>query len=74
MKRQKPKLEIFTLRVTNCNLKEKCLPVSGAEVPWNGTPERVTVPYVVPLATEHSSMSRVVLYYCPKWEIDFFQG
>ena len=46
MKRQKPKLEIFTLRVTNCNLKENCLPDGGAEVPWNGTPERVTVPYV----------------------------
>ena len=27
-------------------------PVGGAEVPWNGPPERVTAPYVAPLTNE----------------------
>ena len=47
MKRQEPKMKIFTLRVTNCNLKIVRSTGGDAEVPLNGPPERVTAPYVV---------------------------
>ena len=45
-------MEIFTLCVTNCNLKMACSTGGGAEVPLNGPPERVTAPYVVPSPNE----------------------
>ena len=47
MKRPEPKMVISVLRAANCNLEIICLPGGGAEVPWNGPPERVTAPYVV---------------------------
>ena len=52
MKRPKPKLVISVLRTANCNLERPGLPGGGAEVPWNGPPERVTAPYVVPQPNE----------------------
>ena len=52
MKRPKPKMVIYVLRTSNCNLERLCSPGGGAEVPWNGPPERVTAPYVVPQPNE----------------------
>jgi hypothetical protein len=40
------------LRRARCNLEMLSSPVGGAEVPWNGSPERVTAPYVAPLTNE----------------------
>ena len=52
MKRPKPKMVISVLRTANCNLEGLDLPGGGAEVPWNGPPERVRAPYVVPPPNE----------------------
>ena len=52
MKRPEPKMVISVLRTANCNLERLCSPEGGAEVPWNGPPERVTAPYVVPTPNE----------------------
>ena len=52
MKRPKPKMVISVLRAANCNLERLYSPGGGAEVPWNGPPERVTAPYVVPQPNE----------------------
>ena len=54
MKWPKPKMVISVLRTANCNLERLCLPGGGAEVPWNGPPERVTAPYVVPPPNEQA--------------------
>ena len=43
---------ISVLRTANCNLERLCLPGGGAEVAWNGPPERVTAPYVAPPPNE----------------------
>ena len=51
MKRPEPKMEI-SAQAANCNLERLCSKRGGAEVPWNGPPERVTAPYVVPLPNE----------------------
>ena len=52
MKWPKPKMVISVLRTASCNLEIPCLTGGGAEVPWNGPPERVTAPYVVPQPNE----------------------
>ena len=52
MKRPEPKMEISVLHTANCNLEMLSSPDGGAEVPWNGPPERVTAPYVVPQPNE----------------------
>ena len=52
MKWPKPKMVISVPRAANCNLERLCSMGGGAEVPWNGPPERVTAPYVVPLPNE----------------------
>ena len=45
-------MEISVQRAANCNLEESYSKSGGAEVPWNGPPERVTAPYVVPQPNE----------------------
>ena len=52
MKWPKPKMVIFVLCTANCSLERQCLTGGGAEVPWNGPPEWVTAPYVVPQPNE----------------------
>ena len=52
MKWPKPKMVISVLRTASCNLERPCSTGGGAEVPWNGPPERVTAPYVVPQPNE----------------------
>ena len=52
MKWPKPKMVISVLCAANCNLERLCSMGGGAEVPWNGPPERVTAPYVVPQSNE----------------------
>ena len=43
---------ISVLYTANCNLESPCSTGGGAEVPWNGLPERVRAPYVVPQPNE----------------------
>jgi hypothetical protein len=43
---------ISVLCTANCNLERLCSPGGGAEVPWNGPPEMVIAPYVVPPPNE----------------------
>ena len=52
MKRPEPKMVISVQCTANCNLERLCSKGGGAEVPWNGPPERVTAPYVVPPPNE----------------------
>ena len=52
LKRPKPKMVSSLLCRARCNLEVLISPVGGAEVPWNGPPERVTAPYVAPLTNE----------------------
>ena len=54
MKWPKPKMGISVLRAASCNLERPCSTGGGAEVPWNGPPERVTAPYVVPQPNEQA--------------------
>ena len=63
---------ISAFQAANCNLERLSSTGGGAEVPWNGPPERVTAPYVAPPPNELVSKSRVVLYCSPKREINFF--
>ena len=43
---------ISVQRTANCNLEMLFSKSGGAEVSWNGSPKRVTAPYVVPQLNE----------------------
>jgi len=45
-------LDGILLSAAYCNLERLSSPGGGAEVPWNGPPEWVTAPYVVPQPNE----------------------